>query len=96
MEPFFKKKTPRSEEYRAWIRTHKCLVHGCQGKSEAAHMATGGTSIKCSDYYCLPLCHDHHGEEHGGRETFAERHNLDIWKKIAEHMEAYLIEEKGG
>ena len=96
-DSFFKKKTPRSEKYKAWIREQPCVVPGCGRTGETiipAHMATGGTGIKCSDYYMLPLCHDHHMEEHAGRETFAEKHNLDVWKLIAEHIEAY-VEEKG-
>jgi hypothetical protein len=92
--PFFKNKTPRSEKYKAWIRTQPCVVCGRTGETIApAHMATGGTSIKASDYYCLPLCYDHHAEEHRGHKTFAEKHNIDIGWKIAEHLEAYVVEK---
>jgi len=95
-DSFFKKKTPRSEKYKAWIRKRSCVVCGLNDETmEAAHMATGGIGIKASDYYCLPLCYKHHMEEHAGRETFAEKYNLDVWKLIAEHIEAY-VEEKGG
>lgn len=50
---------PRSGEFRAWVRTHRCLLHwfsSCEGPVEAAHLQRGGTSIKGSDYSCIPLC----------------------------------------
>ena len=49
----------RDAEYRAWIRTHRCLLHWfsrCEGPVEAAHLQRGGRSLKGSDLSCIPLC----------------------------------------
>jgi hypothetical protein len=57
----------RSGEYKAWIRTHRCILHWlspCEhfdGKVEAAHMDKCGRGIKGSDLSCIPLCRRHHG-----------------------------------
>lgn len=57
--PLAKANHPRSGEYKAWIRTHRCLLYWfslCEGPVEAAHLQRGGISIKGSDYSCIPLC----------------------------------------
>lgn len=59
----------RSEDYKAFVRTKKCLYayNGrkvrCQGKVEAHHIRTGtdgGMGLKPSDCFCVPLCTRHH------------------------------------
>jgi hypothetical protein len=57
--PLAKFHPDRSGDYKAFIRTHRCLLHWytpCEGPVEAAHMQRGGKSIKGSDYSCVPLC----------------------------------------
>ena len=50
-----RKKRPRDEHYKAWIRTLPCVACGVEGRSEAAHTGTdGGMSMKASDYSCVP------------------------------------------
>lgn len=59
-------------------------MHGCGawGESDPAHVrrgTDGGTSLKPSDSWVLPLCHPHHLEQHQvGERTFAQRHGLDL------------------
>lgn len=61
--PFSKSHFDRSGDYKAWIRTHRCLMFWyspCEGAVESAHMQRGGRSIKGSDYSCIPLCGRNH------------------------------------
>lgn len=61
--PLSKAHHPRSADYRAWVRSHRCLLHWfsrCEGDVEAAHLQRGGTSMKGSDYSCIPLCGRRH------------------------------------
>jgi len=77
------KKTPRNWKYKAWIRTLPCVVCG-HTPSEAAHTGSdGGTSLKASDYSCVPLCCDCHTQgplsyHRLGREAFELQHGLDL------------------
>lgn len=62
----------RDAEYRAWVRTHRCLLvpsidgrkckqFGDRQPVEAAHLVHGaGMGIKGSDASCVPLCPAHH------------------------------------
>jgi hypothetical protein len=46
-------------DHREWINSLPCLRCGRPGPSECAHVRTytdGGTSLRPSDRYCLPLC----------------------------------------
>jgi len=73
---------PRSEEYKAWIRTLPCVACGIEGRSEAAHTGTdGGMSMKASDYSCVPLCGDCHRQAPGayhriGKQAFEQTHGF--------------------
>lgn len=56
--------------YRAWVRTHRCLLpnhdskrcerKGNRGPVEAAHLEHFGRGRKGSDASCIPLCPVHH------------------------------------
>ena len=83
MEP--KLKTWRSKEYLQFVRSQSCAV--CFGRVDVqAHHwrlgTDGGTGLKPSDCYTIPLCADHHignnGVHHTSEKRFAETHNLDI------------------
>jgi hypothetical protein len=67
-----------------WLRGRPCAVAqsgGCAGKIEAAHVdhAGGkGIALKVSDRHAIPLCHEHHREQHQhGWMTFEAKHRLD-------------------
>jgi len=80
------------EEYREWIRSQPCIVRDRTGEDVDPHHAIeGGQGSKASDYTCLPLCHDLHEELHDiGRRTFEEKHNVDIWREIADHITRFF------
>ena len=61
-------KTPkfRSEKHLKFVRSLPCMVCACM-PSQAAHIrmfTDGGTSLKPSDHYTVPLCHKCHQEQH--------------------------------
>lgn len=66
-----------------WLRGCVCAVSDafCEGKIEAAHVrirTDGGTGLKPSDCYAVPLCSTHHREQHGkGEVTFWAKRKLD-------------------
>lgn len=73
--------------HRAWVRKHYCCVPGCPSDLiEAAHVRKGlpegeqaGMGQKPHDRWCIPLCRDHHREQHDlGELTFAGKHGLDL------------------
>jgi hypothetical protein len=66
-------KQPRQEDssYLAWIRQQPCCL--CGRPAEAAHLRVGSINhdktygamgMKSSDRWAVPLCHDHHVEQH--------------------------------
>lgn len=62
--------TYRSEEYRAFIRSHPCIACGTEHGIDAHHVYAHQ-----SDLCCIPLCRAHHNEFHSaGSETFAQKY----------------------
>lgn len=79
---------PRHER---WIRSLTCSVLACPSAVElipieCAHVRTGtdgGTSIKPSSWWTLPLCREcHHIQHHIGEAEFEKRNAIDM-KRIA-------------
>lgn len=74
----------RSAAHLKWIRGHECAAANpdCQGPIEAAHVrigTDGGTSIKPSDCWAVPLCSWHHRLQHQiGERSFENGLNLDL------------------
>ena len=90
-----KPQTPRDPKYLAWIRTLPCLFCGKPGPSQAHHTATGGMSLKGSDFSCVPLCGDCHSimhTEHGKRLT---EDNSSMDQAIERLQEYYNTKIKG-
>ena len=82
----------RNPEHLAWIRTLPCVVRGCLGKSQAAHVRMegtgGGVGLKPGDEWTVPLCVSHHAEQHQiGHAAFDRIHNLDL-RGLAEYLAA--------
>ncbi len=72
--------TTRDSKYLKIIRQLPCVV--CFSKPcEAAHVrigTDGGTSLKPSDRYCVPLCNKHHREQHNtGEHIFWDKLNIN-------------------
>jgi hypothetical protein len=72
----FRKPQEHNNPYLAWIRTQPCCLCG-RTNVEAAHIRTSslehgkehtGMQQKSSDRWALPLCHEHHVEQHGMNE----------------------------
>ncbi len=84
----------RSAGHLAFVRGFVCAVstnHGdsCEGKIEAAHVrigTDGGTSLKPSDCFALPLCSVHHAEQHRiGERSFETKYGINM-KAVAEKL----------
>lgn len=82
--------TPRSEEYVEFVRSHPCLV--CRRPAESHHaFGRRGTSLKASDFTCVPLCHTHHAEMHKiGRVPFEKFYRVDLVEIAFNLMHKYL------
>lgn len=82
------RRCPRHLQY---VRGHECAVPGCRSGDpiEAAHVRVGtdgGTGLKPSDKWAIPLCRSHHEEQHRiGEPHFETRHKLNM-KAIAQGL----------
>lgn len=82
----------RWPKHKAWIAHHSCaLVWNvraayCAGDVVAAHVrrrTDGGTALKPSDWWTIPLCDKHHMQQHSiGEPAFERLYNIDM-KAIA-------------
>lgn len=59
-----KPKTPRSEAYRAWLRTQPCAFCRAPPPSEVSHHGQHGTGLKASDWEALSSCRPCHRTHH--------------------------------
>lgn len=88
----------RSPAHRAWVRGHICCASSstttgdrirCDGPIECAHVrigTDGGTGIKPSDIWTVPLCKAHHAEQHAiGEPAFERKYQINL-KRIAEDL----------
>lgn len=85
--------------FRRWIKTLQCSVKGCpKSEIDPAHVRVdlppsahkGGAALKPHDSWIIPLCRDHHNEQHEGERSFAERHKLDPVNLSQELWNAWL------
>jgi fructoselysine-6-P-deglycase FrlB-like protein len=89
MQP--KQRRSTSAEYRAWVKTKRCVVCNQLGV-DPDHLATVGAGG--SDFTCYPLCRIHHDERHtAGVKTFEARHRLNLWKIVAFLLIEYIVKE---
>lgn len=93
---FPKTKRYENPEYRAWIKTERCLVRECHKKTLAHHVVSVGAGG--SDLTCVPLCSDHHtlggdSVHRLGRDTFSKRHNIDLNAEIERLQKEYDEQE---
>ena len=93
----------RSDEYRAFVRSHCCVACGSSYQIEAAHTSIvdapdqrGGMSQKSADYSCIPLCRDCHTQaacayHRVGERVFAKRHRLNLRAIVARLREEWEL-----
>lgn len=95
-----KHKNHRNAAYLAWLRKQKGVISG--KKAECAHHirlgTNGGSSLKPSDYFCIPLLNEFHTSGlfaiHGiGEGTFLELFKLNEKKLFIEFLSKYLKEK---
>jgi hypothetical protein len=72
-----------------WMRTLPCLACG-RLPSVGAHTASGGTSRKADYDTIIPLCHQHHDEQHHGAKSFARKYNLSLSESAAHTQRRWL------
>ena len=96
----FKHKNHRNSNYLAWLRKLSCVASG--EKAECAHHirigTNGGSALKPSDYFCIPLTHECHttGSDaihRVGEETFFEMFKLKKKSLFITYLKKYLLEE---
>lgn len=80
----------RSRAHLDWVRTLPCAACGQSwAPCDPAHVrrgTDGGTGLKPSDNWVVPLCHPCHLEQHRvGEASFARHHRLDL-KALAERV----------
>ena len=94
-----KHKAHRNSKYLAWLRERNCVVS--HQKAECAHHirlgTNGGTGIKPSDYFCLPLLNEFHTTGPMalhviGEETFLEHFGLEAKQLFIKFLKEYLAE----
>jgi hypothetical protein len=76
----------RSAGHLKFVRGFECSAlrdrESCQGRIEAAHVRTGtdgGTGLKPSDCWTVPLCSLHHAQQHQiGERSFEVLHGIDL------------------
>lgn len=75
----------RSPQHLRFIKSHECSItgkHDCEGRVEACHVRTGtdgGTGVKPSDNFTVPLCSKAHAEQHNiGEPSFEHRYGISM------------------
>lgn len=95
-----KHKNHRNPKYLDWLRGQKCAVSG--SPAECAHHirlgTNGGTGIKPSDYFCLPLLNEFHTTGPDalhiiGEETFLTKYGIEPMELFAKYLKDYLSEK---
>jgi len=83
--------TWKSKKYLDYVRKQPCLI--CGYPSEAHHVKTKGAG-GC-DAWTVPLCRLHHsGCHHFGKDTFFERHGLDVYEELFKMTKGYIEANK--
>ena len=82
----------RSVAHREWVRSHYCVVPGCQLMPiECMHIrraANAGMGFKPSDAFTCSGCREHHAECHRiGERTFEQKHGINLMALAREFYE---------
>ena len=82
-----------SEEYLDYIRAKPCTACGKRPVDPDHIKARGWESAKRVDVFALPMCREHHSERGQiGNQKFEVRHDLNLWRCVAELMCEFFIE----
>ena len=74
--------------HEAFARSEGCCVPGCRRRPvEFAHQRTAANASKGKkphSAFGVPLCHEHHREQHDrGAVSFGRKHHIDLWRVAA-------------
>ena len=87
-----KRKTMRSEPYKAFIRRLPCMICGRESQHHHEPLNGHGMGLKGPDNEALPLCVVHHNQRHAvGRETFYRVHGKE-WRGEVEKYQRIFKE----
>ena len=97
----------RDPDYLDFIRDRQCIAcreerrtaidwnrlpRPFSARVEAAHTKVNGTGSKGTDSSCLPLCTEHHREQHRiGAKDFALYYGLNLAQEAAAHWAVYEV-----
>lgn len=93
----FKYPNHRNTLYLTWLRSQNCAASG--QKAEVAHHmrlgTNGGSALKPSDYFCLPLTEEYHTQGSMavhliGEESFIELYELDLIELFNYYLSNYI------
>lgn len=83
----------RNDQYLTWLRTQNCIVSNV--KAECAHHirigTNGGTGIKPSDYFCIPLTNENHTTGTNALHIIGEESFLSEYSIVKEEMFVYYL-----
>lgn len=90
----------RNTKYLKWLRTQPCVVSA--QKAQCAHHVrlgtNGGSSLKPSDYFCIPLLNEYHTTGPRalhliGEDTFFQEFKLSHTRLFIHFLKEYLAQE---
>lgn len=79
----------RDSRFLAFVRSHGCMVPGCNHHAQAHHWGKHGVSTKASDHEVAPLCQFHHVEcwhRHGCLPDWDRAECMARFRAIAESL----------
>ncbi len=86
-----KQKVYRSTGYRLYVANLPCCVSDSTAQLNDPHHIKGrgyGGSVKCSDMFIIPLCHELHSEFHQiGWESFEKKYNMNQIEHVMATLE---------
>ena len=89
----------RDRDYLDWLKEHGCLVGNqvhriaSRGHIDPAHGPVNGMGSKGADSEAIPLCRDHHEEQHRiGWPAFEEQHRFSREAEAGKHYARFKAE----
>ena len=87
---FPKYKNWRSKKYKEWVARHPSFLSGRTDRNVPHHHrkgSDGGTGLRPSDVWCVPVTYDEHNEVHAGNIILDDKEVLTVClKQIAEYL----------